>query len=245
LICERHRYGDKRSQLGELYLPHIRSHPPPFPVAVVIHGGFWKAQYGRRLMRPLCHDLVARGWAAWNLEYRRLGRLSGGGWPTTFDDLGAGIDHLRVLTAPLDLARVVTIGHSAGGHLAALAATRPGPSVVVTGVVAQAGVLDLERAWAWGLSNGVVRRLLGGTPEQVPDRYAAGSPAARLPLGVPALLTHGGRDDIVPPAMSEEFHAAALAAGDECTLVVIPEEDHYSHLDPASRVWAAAVDWIR
>ena len=111
-------------------------------------------------MHPLCRDLVARGWAAWNLEYRRLGRNSGGGWPNTFDDLGAGIDHLRVLQAPLDLTRVVTIGHSAGGHLAALAATREGPSVQVTGVVSQAGVLDLERAWDWRLSNGVVRRLL-------------------------------------------------------------------------------------
>ena len=131
------------------------------------------------------------------------GRHSGGGWPTTFDDLGAGIDHLRVLQAPLDLARVVTIGHSAGGHLAALAATRDGPSVQVTGVVSQAGVLDLERAWEWRLSNGVVRRLLGGTPEERPERYAAASPAARLPLGVPALLTHGGKDDTVPPAMSE------------------------------------------
>ena len=94
MICERHHYGDKRSQLGELYLPSgSDSHPPPpppFPVAVVLHGGFWKAQYSRKLMRPLCHDLVERGWAAWNLEYRRLGRLSGGGWPTTFDDLGAG-----------------------------------------------------------------------------------------------------------------------------------------------------------
>jgi acetyl esterase/lipase len=246
LICEKHHYGDKRSQLGELYLPSgTGSHaPPPFPVAVVIHGGFWRAQYGRKLMRPLCADLVARGWAAWNLEYRRLGRLSGGGWPTTFDDLAEGIDHLRVLTAPLDLSRVVTIGHSAGGHLAALAATRPGPSVVVTAVVAQAGVLDLERAWEWRLSKGVVRRLLGGSPEQVPDRYAAASPAARLPLGVPVLLTHGGRDDIVPPAMSEAFHAAARAAGDECELVMLPGEDHFGHLDPGNPLWTAVVEWI-
>ena len=241
MICERHHYGDKRSQLGELYLPS-GSDSPPFPVAVVLHGGFWKAQYSRKLMRPLCHDLAARGWAAWNLEYRRLGRLSGGGWPTTFDDLGAGIDHLRVLQAPLDLSRVVTIGHSAGGHLAALAATRPGPSVSVTAVVAQAGVLDLERAWEWQLSSGVVRRLLGGTPEQQPDRYAAASPAERLPLGVPALLTHGGRDDIVPPAMSEEFHRRAGAG---CDLVVVPEEGHFGHLDPANPLWKAVVEWIR
>jgi acetyl esterase/lipase len=241
LTCEHHRYGDKRSQFGELFLPAAEG---PFPVAVVLHGGFWRAQYGRKLMHPLCHDLVERGWAAWNLEYRRLGRLSGGGWPTTFDDLSEGIDHLHEVLAPLDLSRVVTIGHSAGGHLAALAATRPAPRVPVTAVVSQAGVLDLERAWEWELSGGVVRRLLGGTPEEQPDRYGAASPAARLPLGVPALLTHGGRDDIVPPAMSEEFQAAARAAGDDCELVMLPDEDHFGHIDVSNPLWKAVVEWI-
>jgi acetyl esterase/lipase len=231
-----HDYGEKRSQFGELFLP---GGDGPHPVAVVIHGGFWRAQYGRKLMRPLCEDLRARGWAAWNLEYRRLGRLSGGGWPRTFDDVAAGIDHLAEIPAPLDLGRVVTIGHSAGGHLAAWAATRPQPRVPVTGVVSQAGVVDLERAWEWRLSKGVVRRLLGGTPEERPDRYAAASPAARLPLGVPALLTHGGRDEIVPPAMSEQF---ARAAG--CDLVLLPGEDHFGHLDPANALWKAVVEWL-
>jgi acetyl esterase/lipase len=240
LSCEHHRYGDKRSQFGELFLPDSDSHPPgSFPVAVVFHGGFWKAQYGRKLMHPLCRDLAARGWAAWNLEYRRLGRLSGGGWPTTFEDMSAGIDHLHEVQAPLDLTRVVTIGHSAGGHLAALAATRPWPRVQVTGVVSQAGVLDLQRAWEWRLSNGVVRRLLRGTPEEQPDRYATASPAARLPIGVPVLLTHGGKDDIVPPAMSEEFHRAT-----GCDLVVLPDEGHFGHLDPENPLWQAVVQWL-
>ena len=237
MICEHHHYGDKHSQFGELFLP--AEDGGPYPVAVLLHGGFWKAQYGRKLMHPLCHDLVGRGWAVWNLEYRRLGRQSGGGWPATFDDLDAGIDHLRVLQAPLDLTRVITIGHSAGGHLAALAATRPWPRVAVTGVVSQAGVLDLQRAWEWRLSNGVVRRLLGGTPEQQPERYATASPAARLPLGVPALLTHGGKDAIVPPAMSEEF---ARAAG--CDLVLLQDEDHYGHLDPDNALWRAVIEWL-
>jgi acetyl esterase/lipase len=249
LICEHHRYGNKRSQFGELYLPGgTDSHPPPpppYPVAVVIHGGFWRAQYSRKLMHGLCRDLAERGWAAWNLEYRRLGGLSGGGWPNTFEDLSAGIDHLHEVLAPLDLERVVTIGHSAGGHLAALAATRPWPRVPVTAVVSQAGVLDLERAWEWRLSKGVVRRLLGGTPESQPERYGAASPAARLPVGVPVLLTHGGEDDIVPPAMSEEFQRAALAAGDECELVLLPGEGHFGHLEVGNPLWEAVVEWIR
>jgi acetyl esterase/lipase len=240
---EHHHYGNKRSQYGELWLPD--GGRGPWPVAVVLHGGFWRAQYGRKLMHALCRDLIGRGWAAWNLEYRRLGRLSGGGWPKTFDDVAMGIDHLREINAPLDLTRVVTIGHSAGGHLAAWAATRPAARVPVTGVVSQAGVLDLERAWEWRLSKGVVRRLLGGTPSEQPARYAAASPAARLPSGVPVLLTHGGRDDIVPPAMSTEFAERAVAAGDECKCLVEPREGHYGHLDPDNPLWQAVVEWIR
>ena len=83
---------------------------------MVLHGGFWRARYSRKLMRPLCRDLAGRGWIAWNVEYRRLGRLSGGGWPTTFADIAAAIDHLAEIRtdARLDLSRVVAIGHSAG-----------------------------------------------------------------------------------------------------------------------------------
>jgi fermentation-respiration switch protein FrsA (DUF1100 family) len=79
----------------------------------------------------------------------------------------------------------------------------------------------------------------------VPDRYAAASPADRLPLGVPALLTHGGRDDVVPPAMSERFAVAARAAGDDVALVLEPGEDHDGHLDPANPLWRAVTEWIR
>jgi dipeptidyl aminopeptidase/acylaminoacyl peptidase len=239
---ERHRYARRRSQFGELFLP---AGGGPFPVAVVLHGGFWKAQYGRRLMHPLCADLAARGWAAWNLEYRRLGRLSGGGWPETFEDVALGIDHLAELPGPrLDLGRVVAIGHSAGGHLAAWAAGRAEPRVPVTGVVSQAGVLDLCAAWERRLSRGVVSRLLDGTPEERPERYEAASPAERLPLGVPALLTHGERDDTVPAEMSESFARRARAAGDEVELVLAPDEGHYGHLDPANELWTAVVRWL-
>jgi acetyl esterase/lipase len=224
-------------------------------VAVVIHGGFWRARYGRKLMRPLCRDLARRGWAAWNIEYRRLGRVSGGGWPATFGDVAYAIDHLAEIRtdAPLDLARVVSIGHSAGGHLAAWAAARrrlpegaPGahPRVPVTAAVSQAGVVDLRLAYELRLSGGVVGELLGGGPERHRTRYALASPAELVPLGVPVLLTHGGRDEIVPPAVSEAFAAAARSAGDEVELVLLEDEDHFGHLDPANPLWAAVVEWL-
>ena len=254
---ERHHYGSARSQFGELFLPDSGSHPPPHPVAVLLHGGFWKAQHGRKQMHPLCADLTARGWVAWNLEYRRLGHGSGGGFPRTLDDVAAGVDHLADMPAhiwgqsrlkgqsPFGLERVVAIGHSAGGHLAAWLATRQDPRVPVSAVVAQAGVVDLRLASELGLSQGIVHRLLGGTPAEVPERYAAASPAERLPLGVPALLTHGGRDETVPPAMSAGFAAAARAAGDDVELALVPDAGHMGHLDPAGPLWQAVVAWIR
>jgi acetyl esterase/lipase len=206
-------------------------------------------------MRDLCHDLAGRGWAAWNIEYRRLGHGSGGGWPTTFADVGSAIDHLDEIRtdARLDLARVVTIGHSAGGHLAVWAAARPrlpegapgwDPRVRVTAAVAQAGVVDLALAWDLRLSNGVVGELLGGGPDEHATRYRLASPVELVPLGVPVLLTHGGRDDIVPPPVSASYAAAARAAGDRVDVVELPDEDHFGHIDPANPLWAAVLEWL-
>ena len=221
-MSQRHSYGDDPSQYGVLY--------GEGPVAVLIHGGFWRDRYDLTLMDALAADLVARGWAAWNIEYRRLG--NGGGVPYTLDDVGAAIDHLDQLPG-VDLSRVVTIGHSAGGHLAAWAATRDHQRVAVTAVVSQAGVLDLQRAAELRLSNGVVDRFLKSQPTDV------ASPIERLPLGVPALLTHGGRDDIVPVEISERFARASGAS-----LVVEPREDHFGHLDPTNPLWKAVTAWL-
>ncbi len=215
----------------------------PHPVAVVLHGGFWKAVYGRRLMWPVCGDLVRRGWAVWNLEYRRLGLRSGGGWPSTFEDVAAGVDHLRELSG-LDLSRVVVLGHSAGGHLAAWVAARQDARVPVHAAVAQAGVLDLTYAAELELSGGVVRRLLGGTPEEVPGVYAQASPAARVPIGVPLLCVHGAEDAVVPPAMSERFAERQRLAGGDCDLELVAGEDHMGHLDPDNALWQIAADWL-
>jgi len=213
----------------------------------VIHGGFWRARYGRKLMTPVSRDLASRGWAAWNIEYRRLGRGSGGGWPSTFDDVAAAVDLLADLPA-LDLSRVVAIGHSAGGHLATWVATRPSldaePRVRISAAVAQAGVVDLRHAWELRLSNGVVEQFLDGPPERLPERYAMASPVELLPAGVPVLLVHGGRDDIVPPVISERYLEAARAVGDACELVLLDDEDHFGHIDPANPLWKAVVEWL-
>ncbi len=222
------RYGDHPSQLGELYTPS----DAPRGVAIVLHGGFWRAAYGCDLMHPLCRDLTARGWAAWNVEYRRLGE--GGGWPATFEDVRAAIDLLGTFGLPER--PVVTIGHSAGGQLALWAATHPR----VTHAVSQAGILDLESAAALGLSRDVVHELVGGS-EQL---YRELSPQALVPLPVPQLVVHGEADDVVPMTLSRGYVEAAVAAGGDVELVTLPGCGHYEHLDPGSPAWATVVAWL-
>jgi acetyl esterase/lipase len=226
---ERIAYGSDPSQFGEL----TRGEPGR-GVAVLLHGGFWRAPYGLDLMRDLAADLAARGWTTWNLEYRRLG--NGGGWPATLEDVAAGIDRLAGAGA---FERVAAIGHSAGGHLAAWAATRERPGVAIDDVVAQAGVLDLRLAWELRLSRGAVAELLGAPPDEVPERLAAASPLERLPLRARTLLTHGALDEDVPIRMSVEFQQASGAE-----LHVDPAAGHMEHLDPRSGLWQAVTAWL-
>jgi acetyl esterase/lipase len=220
-----HRYGDHPSQHGELLIPADE----PRGVVVVIHGGFWKVAYGLEWGRPLAVDLASRGWVSWNLEYRRVG--DGGGVPATVDDVAAGMDLLADLG--LDLSTVVTVGHSAGGHLATWAASRGG----VTAVISQAGVLDLRSAYADGLGGGAVEALLGHAPSDADDVL---DPLRQVPLDVPVWCVHAPDDDTVPISQSRDYVAAAEAAGGRATLVEVPG-DHYSVIDPASDAWALTV----
>lgn len=231
----RHAYGDDPSQYGDLLLPD----GPPRGVVVVVHGGFWKSEYDAdSLGLPLAEALAAQGWAAWNLEYRRVGTGPGGGGgaPRTFDDVAAGIDHLARLD--VDTSTVVTLGHSAGGHLATWAAARGRNGwpdrVPVTHVISQAGVLDLRAADRDGLGSGAVARLLGHPATTADARF---DPAQQLPLDVPVWCVHARADANVPFSQSVDYVERAQAAGGEATLVEV-EGDHFTVIDPASEAWA-------
>ena len=223
-------YGDDPAQRAELSRPSGRSRG----VVVVIHGGFWRQQYDLSLGRPLAAALASTGWTAWNLEYRRVG--GGGGFPATFDDVAAGIDALADVP-DLDLSTVVTLGHSAGGHLAVWAAGRRRTTrwadvrVPVTAAISQAGVLDL--AAGEGLGGGAVRDLLGDEPVS-----AEVDPLGQVPLEVPVRCVHAPDDPLVPIEQSEAYVDAARAAGADAALVEV-DGGHFDVIDPGSQAWAA------
>jgi len=227
-------YGPDSSHVGDLYLPTASD----APVVCLFHGGFWRLPYDRSELAPVARDLCERGFAVWNVEYRRIG---GGvpGWPATFHDVEAAIAHLPTLREAyprLDLRRVILVGHSAGGHLAFWAASRIGaggrPSAVkIVAVVGLAPLLDLHAAHDLGLGQGAVEAFLGGPPSELADRYRMASPRSLLPLRTRQCLMHGDADAAVPISLSRSYVDAALRSGDDAELIELRGADHMSFLD--------------
>lgn len=249
----RFAYGPTRYHFGDLRLP---AGPGPHPVVVVIHGGFWRSMYGLEQTGHLCAALTSTGVATWNVEYRRLGN-QGGGWPGTFLDVANGVSYLNILLPRynLDLERILVMGHAAGGQLAlwlagiqrapASAALNLPDKLPLRGAIALAGVVNLHQAWQLKLSNRVVQRLMGGSPQQYPERYALASPSELLPMGVPQVLLHGTRDRRVPFEISQRYHAAAQAKGEDVRLVSLPGANHFSLIDPHSAAWPHVLEAVQ
>jgi len=240
-------YGSASDQVGDLRLP---GGPGPHPVAVLFHGGFWRDHWTRDSMDSLAVNLTRRGWATWNLEYHRVG--TGGGWPLTLEDVAAGIDCLEAIAPDrsLDLSRVVTVGHSAGGHLALWAAVRPhlvdhvpdpATRVKVKAAIGLAPVSDLVAAHDAGLGDNAVDNFIRRHPDDGSDRYRAASPAQMLPLGVIQVIIHGTVDEAVPVSMSRSYVAAAENAGDEVRYHELAGADHMNVIDTGHEAWDLAV----
>ena len=237
-------YGSHHAQVAEVWRPPGGGDRP---VVVLLHGGFWRQVYTKRLMHDLARAVMAHGWAAYNVEYRRVGALGRGGWPATFDDVSAAIDALAGIPG-VDPRRVVTCGHSAGGHLALWAGsdrhTGSAPAgaahpVRPCAAISLAGVVDLVAAARQGVGGGAVEALMGGSPDDHPQRYALGSPAALLPLGIPQLLVHGTGDTTVPPSLSEDYAARARAGGDDAPYVPLAGASHMEMIDARGAAFAA------
>jgi acetyl esterase/lipase len=246
-------YGSDPLQFGELRIPQSSGR---HPVVVVIHGGCWKHRHGELVAdlqntAPLASALTSLGIATWNIEYRQTDN-PGGGWTGTFEDVANAIDHVRVLSKsyPLDLDRVVIVGHSAGGHLGTWAAARhrlPKRSPLffkeplrVLGVINLAGPADLESLFPIQeqlCGDSVITKLVGGSPSQVPERYRQASPSKLLPTGVKQVLITGAQDKLIPPRLGQDYEAEAKKAGDDVTFFAVENAAHFEVIAPGSLAW--------
>jgi acetyl esterase/lipase len=243
-------YGPGENQFAELWLPAT---PNRHRVVIMVHGGCWRARVAKlSIMNYVAEDLRRRGLAVWNIEYRGADQ-AGGGYPGTFLDVAAAADALRAVAAAnrLDLARVIAVGHSAGGHLALwlagrrkLPATSPLASadpLPIAAVVSLGGLPDLKADKAApdaACGPEIVDALTGAPTDARPDVYADTSPAERLPLGVFQAIVNGAEDPVAPPWLGRAYAARARAAGDRVRLTILPAAGHAELVAPGTAAWS-------
>lgn len=238
-------YGPAPDNFGLLHLPEG---PGPHPVVVLVHGGGWLESNDLSYVEPLAQALADEGVAVWNVEYRRAD-----GWQNTLGDVDDATEALATTVqdaagGQLDLDRVHLAGHSSGGHLAAWVAGRhtlppgsPGaqPRIRPRSATIMAGVLDLSLAATSGQDR-AVRELLGGLPDEHPDRYLIASPIKHLPIDIPVTAMHGTADKTVDPEQSSTYVAAATAAGDPATLHLLDGVGHGDFANVHGAAWPEA-----
>jgi acetyl esterase/lipase len=214
-------------------LPHANQRP----AVVLVHGGgMWTGS--RAHMEHPARQLARAGYIAFSVDYRLVDATTGDHrWPAQLDDAQRAVRWVRAYAADygVDPERVGAFGWSAGGQLAALLGTRHTRDVTapmashssrVTCVVDLAGDVDLA-AYTRAPALHEVVALLGGTVQEVPDRYRDASPLSWIDQHTaPFLVIHGDRDDVVPIEQSRRLVVALRAAGVEVEYVELTGTGH-------------------
>ncbi len=223
-------YGPDPAQVYDVRVPTT---DPNGTTVVVVHGGFWRAEWDREHAAGEAQAFADAGHHVAVVEYRRTG-MPGGGWPGTFADVSAAVDAVRADPTLPD--RCVLVGHSAGGHLVALAAARP-QAHGLAGVVALAGCVDLAATRDLGLGTGAAALFMGSGADDEAWRVAD---PARNPPNVPVVLVHGDADDTVPIAVAESYVRALAAHTGHAAVDLRPVAgaDHFAVIDPAAAAFA-------
>lgn len=225
-------YGIDPDQVYDVRLPEG---VPTGTTVVVVHGGFWKPEWDRTHAAAQAQAFADAGHHVAVVEYRRTG-MRGGGWPGTFADVSAAVD--AVLAEPALPDRCVLVGHSAGGHLVALAATRP-EAAALAGVVALAGCVDLALTRDLGLGGGAAARFMGDADDAA---WTEADPAAH-PALAPVVLVHGDADDTVPYEVSVSY-VKRQAPHTRPELLRLPGVGHDEVIDPAEPAFAVILDAV-
>lgn len=244
--------GDPAQNWGDFYLPAGPQAVDSIPLVVLIHGGSWKSRLDASTMTPYAQDLAAKGMAVFNIEYRRVG--SGGGWPTTFQDVADALDFVVELNNQFPQITTddeLVVGHSAGAQLAAWAGTRnrlnsneigSRPLFRPKRIIALAGPLDMVYAANHGDVH--VVEVLGGTPAVVPDRYQSVDPIQNIDPTMPIVAVHGDADRTVPIILSRRYIDEVERQRGIGELIVAEGENHLTIVSRTSPAYPRILDII-
>ena len=251
------QYGEDELQFAELRLPKCEG---PFPVIIIVHGGCWYSPYADlKNTSAIADALRDEGYATYNVEYRRFDN-KGGGWPNTILDVGKAADYLKVIAPKfnLDLNKVISYGHSAGGHLAFWLGTRNQRIVgddlylenplSIKGILGVGSINDLvefEKIDTSTCGEVVVVKLMGGKVDAQPKRYQEASPIMNLPLGIPQILITGESDKIVPSYLGEAYTKAAKTSGDKVQHIIVSNAAHHEYNAPSKPPYKHIVQSVK
>ncbi len=218
-------YGSDPDQVIDGYLP--AAGPGSLPTVVLVHGGYWRPEYDRAHARCAAGGLAAAGFPTALAEYRRIP----GAPDTLLEDVLAAVAAVARGATELPGGAVLVVGHSAGGHLALMAAQSPD----VAGCLALAPVADLHMADALHLDDDAVREFLGSPAADRPDL----DPACSSAPPCPTLVLHGTEDELVPIAVSQSYaHRTGVP------LHPLAGVGHFAVIDPESAAWPVVIEHL-
>lgn len=254
-------YGESPSQFINIHYPDTKD--VSSPLAVFIHGGFWKSRYGIDPPTAACEtiapDLRQHGFVCAEVEYRRS-EDSPWGWPhTNHDVLAAYKTLLDQLSHSIRTSKVIVVGHSAGGTLAlwlAAQLVKEHFRVLPVYIYALAPVADLRMAARMRLSDDgdAVQRYMHGTPQQIPEAYDEACPTALVTYlaCLDIRLVVGSADTDVPPALTEHLckcirDAAVFEdrARGSLVLDLFTKATHYDLVNAGLSVWTQLRDSMK
>ncbi|MGY0311744.1 alpha/beta hydrolase family protein [Alteromonas macleodii] len=239
---EQFSYGD--DLLQTIYTWHGRSSTNEMyadKALIFIHGGCWLNAYGYEHAKGMYHALAELGMGVYITEYRRVGD-EGGGWPGSLDDVTQAISTaLKRIENEGRYTNIYIAGHSAGGHLALLAAQRLSSSSLnlsranIKRIIGLAAITDIQ-SYAMGHNScqSATAKFMNGTPGDVPTAYQRATP--RPTHGsLPITLLQGDADSIVPAR-----HAVLSGTNQK----IIKNGGHFDWLHPESTSFDALLEVI-
>lgn len=234
---------------ADLYQPDGQANRP-MPAMVMVHGGGWEGR-SRRDMNHMARNFAEAGYIVMNIDYRFAPEYP---FPAAVEDVQIALHwlHEQSPSLTIDPDQIGLVGFSSGAHLASLVALVAGTDSALdspwggrhirpVGVVVGGTPTDLRKFGEGRL----VEQFLGGTLEQMPERYAKASPVTHVhPDAPPFFHFHGTWDRLVPPDHSTDFHADLLAAGIQSELFRMRLRGHATSLVFSGDATRAAIDFM-